>query len=111
MADFDPERFEAEKYREYFPQLQQAYKNAFDRLNAEYDSTLVHALDQQVLNESEPVYEDGAFSLKLPADPLDRLEGVVASEERAAAVLEEYVAEIEAELASVFGVEGDEPKA
>ncbi|MFB6119973.1 MAG: DUF5783 family protein [Halobacteriaceae archaeon] len=113
MADFDPEKFEAEKYREYFPQLQNAYKRAFDRLNGEYDSQLVHAIDQQILNESEPVYEgDGEFTLELPEDPLDRLEGVVVSDERAAELLDLYVDEIESQLQNVFGVGNqDEPKA
>jgi len=112
MADFDPETFEAEKYREYFPKLQSAYKRAFDRLNEEYDSQIVHAIDQQILNESEPVYEDGDFTLELPEDPLDRLEGVVVSDDRAAELLDVYVDEIEAQLRSVFGVGNqDEPKA
>jgi hypothetical protein len=113
MSDLTPSEFEAEKYRDYFPQLQNAYKRAFDRLNEEYDSQLVHAIDQQVLNESEPVYEgDGEFALELPADPLERLDGVVASEERAAELLERYVAEIERQLVAVFGVgDADEPKA
>ena len=112
MADFDPETFEAEKYREYFPQLQNAYKRAFDRLNEEYDSRLVHAIDQQILNESEPVYEgDGEFTLELPENPLDRLEGVI-SDDRAAELLDVYVAEIETQLQTVFGVgDRDEPKA
>jgi len=66
MADFDPEKFE-DKYANYFPELQQAYKNAFNRMNDRYDSQLVHAIDQQVLNESEPFYEgDGEFRIELP---------------------------------------------
>jgi hypothetical protein len=109
MPDFDPETFEEEKYVEHFPQLQTAYKRAFDRLNGEYDSQLVHAIDQQILDESEPVFEDGDFHLELPADPLDRLQGVVVSDERASELLEEYVAEIERQLRDVFDV--DEPKA
>jgi len=99
----DAETFEAQKYVEYFPQLQQAYKNAFNRVNERYDSTLVHAIDQHVLDESEPFYDDAAgFSLELPADPYDRLTGVVVEEERFEAVLEEYVTEIERELERVF---------
>mgnify|MGYP000067788308 FL=1 len=113
MADIDPETFEAEKYREYFPQLQSAYKRAFNRLNEDYDSQLVHAIDQQILNESEPILEeDGGFTLELPENPLDRLEGVVVSDDRAAEVLDVYVNEIESQLQSVFGVGNpDEPKA
>lgn len=104
MAEFDPERFEAEKYAEYFPQLQQAYKNAFSRMNDAYDSTLIHAIDQQVLDESEPHYEDGGFTIDLPDDPYERLSGVVVTEEKFESVLAEYVDEIETELERVFGV-------
>jgi hypothetical protein len=106
MADLDAETFEAEKYRDYFPRLQTAYKRAFDVMNEEYDSTLVHALDQQVLSESEPFYEDGAFTLEVPDDPAERVEGVVAGEEKIEAVLARYVEEIEAQLADQFGVDG-----
>ncbi|SEQ81121.1 DUF5783 family protein [Natrinema salaciae] len=103
MADFDPEKFE-DKYANYFPELQQAYKNAFNRMNDRYDSELVHAIDQQVLNESEPFYEgDGEFRVELPADPYDRLSGVLVEEERFEAVLETHVEEIETELRRVFG--------
>ena len=99
----DAETFDERKYGEYFPQLQQAYRNAFDRINERYDSTLVHAIDQQVLDESEPCYDDReGFYLELPAEPHDRLTGVVVDEERFEAVLEAYVAAIEAELAGVF---------
>jgi len=103
MADFDPEQFE-DKYANYFPELQQAYKNAFNRMNDQYDSELVHAIDQQVLNESEPFYEgDGEFRIELPDDPYARLSGVLVDEERFEQVLERHVEEIEAELQRVFG--------
>ena len=99
----DAETFEEQKYVEYFPQLQQAYRNAFDRINERYDSTLVHAIDQDVLDESEPCYDDReGFYLELPAEPHDRVTGVVVDEEQFEAVLEAYVAAIEAELAGVF---------
>ena len=99
----DAEIFEEQKYVELFPQLQQAYKNAFNRVNERYDSTLVHGIDQQVLNESEPFYdaEDG-FYLELPEDPYDRLTGVLVDEEKFEAVLEAYVDEIERELERAF---------
>ncbi|AHF98318.1 hypothetical protein HALLA_04935 [Halostagnicola larsenii XH-48] len=104
MADFDPEKFE-DKYANYFPELQQAYKNAFNRMNDQYDSELVHAIDQQVLNESEPFYTgDGEFRVELPDDPYDRLAGVVVERERFERVLEEHVAEIESQLERIFGV-------
>jgi hypothetical protein len=62
MTEFDPEKFE-DKYANYFTELQQAYKQAFERMNDRYDSELVHAIDQQILNESEPFYQDGQFSV------------------------------------------------
>ncbi|MFB6151502.1 MAG: DUF5783 family protein [Haloarculaceae archaeon] len=105
MAEFDPEKFE-DKYEHYFPELQRAYKQAFDTMNDTYDSELVHAIDQQVLGESEPFYEgDGEFRVELPEDPTDRLSGVIAAEEKLTAVLDRYVDEIERELRAVFGFE------
>lgn len=99
----DAETFDEQKYVDLFPKLQQAYKNAFNRVNERYDSTLVHGIDQQVLDESEPFYdEDEGFYLELPADPYDRLTGVVVDEEKFEAVLEAYVDEIERELERVF---------
>ncbi|GAB3033431.1 DUF5783 family protein [Natronobiforma cellulositropha] len=106
MADFDPEKFE-DKYVHYFPELQQAYKNAFNRMNDRYDSQLVHAIDQQVLNESEPFYvgeDEQAFRIELPDDPYERLTGVLADEETFETVLETHVGEIEGELERIFGV-------
>ncbi|MFB6353870.1 MAG: DUF5783 family protein [Halobacteriales archaeon] len=105
MAAFDPEKFE-DKYVHYLPELESAYKRAFEVMNDRYDSELVHAIDQQVLNESEPYYEgDGAFRIELPDEPFDRLEGVVASEERFDAVLEEYRSRLRQELRRTFGFE------
>jgi hypothetical protein len=102
MAEFDPEKFE-DKYANYFTELQRAYKQAFETMNDTYDSELVHAIDQQVLDESEPFYEgDGQFRVELPANPTDRISGVVADEERVTALLDRYVDEIEAELRAVF---------
>ncbi|MDF9747714.1 DUF5783 family protein [Natrinema salsiterrestre] len=102
MADFDPEKFE-DKYANYFPELQQAYKNAFNRMNDRYDSELVHAIDQQVLNESEPFYDgDGEFHVELPDDPHGRLSGVIVEEERFETILEAHIDEIETELQRVF---------
>ncbi|XVH32753.1 DUF5783 family protein [Haloferacaceae archaeon DSL9] len=105
MADFDPEKFE-DKYVHYFPQLQRAYKNAFNTMNEAYDSTLIHAIDQQVLNESEPFYEadEETFRVELPDDPHDRLTGVVVDAEKFDDVLARYVDEIEAELERTFGL-------
>jgi len=125
MSDFDPEKFE-DKYANYFPELQRAYKQAFETMNDRYDSELVHAIDQQILSESEPFYEggaehgsaddssgqsprehDGEFRIELPENPTDRLSGVLtADEEKVETILERYVEEIEAELRSVFGLDG-----
>jgi hypothetical protein len=105
MVEFDPERFEAEKYRDYFTGLQRAYKNAFETMNDAYDSELVHAIDQQVLNESEPSFEDGDFRVELPENPTDRVTAIVVDDGKLEATLDRYVEEIEAELRSVFGVE------
>jgi len=103
MADFDPERFE-DKYANYFTELQRAYKSAFETMNDAYDSELIHAIDQQILNESEPFYEgDGQFRVDLPEDPMERLTAVVVDDEKAEAVLDRYVEEIESELRAVFG--------
>jgi hypothetical protein len=41
----------------------------------------------------------------LPDDPLDRLAGVVADDEKLQAILDRYVEEIESELRAVFGFE------
>jgi hypothetical protein len=107
----DPDTFEEKKYTEHFPKLQTAYRRAFNELNGQYDSTLVHAIDQEILDESEPVYEEGAFRVQLPEDPLDRVDGVVADRERVGELLELYVEELEDQLAAVFGEIGGEEKA
>ncbi len=103
MVEFDPEQFE-DKYANYFPQLQRAYKNAFNRMNDTYDSTLIHAIDQQVLNESEPFYNANreGFDIELPDEPYSRLEGVVVDEPHFESVLNEYVEQIDFELQQTF---------
>lgn len=115
MTEFDPDQFE-DKYANYFPELQEAYKSAFDRMNDAYDSELIHAIDQTVLAESEPFYEppegdappeSGSFRLELPENPAGRVasSGVLFDEEKLDTILTEYVAEIERELRAVFGFE------
>ncbi|MFB6234998.1 MAG: DUF5783 family protein [Halopenitus sp.] len=104
MADFDPEKFE-DKYANYFQELQRAYKNAFNQMNERYDSDLIHGIDQMILNESEPFYEDGEFRVELPENPRDRLQGVLVTDEKFEETLETYVETIESELHRVFGVE------
>ena len=105
MTEFDPEKFE-EKFVHYFPELQRAYKRAFERMNDRRDSQLVHAIDQQVLNESEPFYEgpgaDPTFRIELPDEPYDRLRGVVVDRNRFERILEEYVSELERSLEEEF---------
>jgi hypothetical protein len=108
MANTDEDfatKFE-DKYEHYFTELQRAYKQAFETMNDTYDSELVHAIDQQILAESEPFYEgDGRFRVELPADPTARLSAVVADEEKIESLLDRYVEEIESELRTVFGFE------
>lgn len=111
-GEFDPERFEAEKYETYFTELQSAYKRAFETMNDAYDSTLVHAIDQSVLSESEPFFEadanDGAggFRIELPGDARERVRnaGVVVDDDRLDAVFDRYREELRAELRREFGV-------
>ncbi|MFC6874947.1 DUF5783 family protein [Halobellus marinus] len=104
MTEFDPEQFE-DKYANYFTELQRAYKNAFEVMNDEFDSELVHAIDQQILNESEPFYEDGEFRIELPESPHERLTAVIVDDEKLSAVLEEYREELRRQLRRVFGLE------
>ncbi len=107
MAEFDPEAFE-DKYANYFPELQRAYKDAFERMSETHDSDIVHAVDQQVLNESEPFYDDGAFRVELPDEPASRVTAIAVDDDRLDDVLDDYVATIEDELYEVFGVERPE---
>jgi len=111
MADFDPETFEEEKYSEHFAELQRAYKNAFETMNGQYDSDLIHAIDQQVLNESEPHFADGGFEVELPENPTDRVTAVDADAETLTETLDRYTDEIVAELHELFGVERAENEA
>jgi len=101
MAEFDPEKFE-DKYEHYFTQLQSAYRDAFETMNDAYDSELIHAIDQQVLAESEPIFADGEFRIDLPEDPYERLDAVIVERERFDAVLERYREELRAELRATF---------
>jgi len=104
MSDFDPEKFE-DKYKHYFPELQRAYKQAFETMNDAYDSELIHAIDQQLLAESEPFYEgDGQFRIEMPDDPASQLQGVLVDEGKLDTIMDRYVDEIESELQSVFGL-------
>jgi hypothetical protein len=106
MSDLDPETFDERKYVEDFPKLQRAYKNAFETMNDAFNSELVHAIDQQVLAESEPFYEgDGEFRIELPEDPYDRVEGVLVDEETFEGTLERYVEELKSEIARTFSVQ------
>jgi len=102
MTEFDPAKFE-DKYEHYFAELQRAYRQAFETMNDAYDSELVHAIDQQLLAESEPFYEgDGQFRIALPDDPADELSAVIVDEAKLEAVLDRYVDELETELRAVF---------
>ncbi|WP_256685681.1 DUF5783 family protein [Halococcus qingdaonensis] len=110
MTEFSPEQFE-DKYANYFPELQTAYRNAFESMSERYDSELIHAIDQQVLNESEPFYEeDDGFRIELPENPYDRLTAIVVDEEKFEGVLAAYVETLEAELRDVFDLDAGSPK-
>ncbi|PSP94648.1 hypothetical protein BRC91_05300 [Halobacteriales archaeon QS_4_62_28] len=105
MSEFDPEKFE-DKYEHYFTELQKAYKQAFEVMNDRYDSEVIHAIDQQILNESEPIYEgNGEFSISLPDDPTDRLTAILVDDEKLETVLDRYVDELEAQHRRIFGFE------
>lgn len=102
MTEFDPAKFE-DKYVHYFTELQRAYKDAFEVMNDTYDSELVHAIDQFVLSESEPMYDDEGFSIKLPPDPYERVQGTIAVDrERFEHVLEAFTDAIVDELTDTF---------
>jgi hypothetical protein len=112
MPEFDADRFAEAKYVDYLTDLQQAYKNAFDRMNDRFDSKLVHTIDQEVLSESEPFYEGaGRFRLELPDEPADRVTGVVVSEGKLNGVLTTYAETVEREIARRFGFDPDEGSA
>ena len=105
MSTFDAEKFE-DKYKHYFTELQQAYKQAFDAMSERHDSDVVHAVDQLILAESEPFYEgDGQFRIELPENAHQRLDGVDVVVPDLDAVLAEYTDEIELQLQSVFDLE------
>lgn len=105
MPDFDPSKFE-DKYEHYFPELQQAYRNAFETMDREYDSELIHAIDQNVLAESEPFYEkENGFRIELPGDQYSRVNDAVVDADRFETVLSTYVDELERELQRVFDPE------
>lgn len=105
MTTFDADKFE-DKYVHYFTELQRAYKQAFEHMNETYDSELIHAIDQHVLNESEPFYnESTGFEIELPSEPYDRVSDVIlVDEEKFDHILAEYVERIEDELEAVFGL-------
>ena len=122
MTEFDPEKFE-DKYVHYLDELQTAYRNAYQDLHGRYDSTVLKAVDRQVLDESEPFYEgsaeprsaddssgrgprerDGEFRVELPDNPHGRV-GAVADHEQFDAVLDDLVDGIERELRREFGFE------
>ncbi|QGN07330.1 hypothetical protein Hrd1104_08440 [Halorhabdus sp. CBA1104] len=100
MTAFDPDRFE-EKYEHYFMELQQAYRQAFEAMSERHDSELIHAIDQQILAESEPFYVgDGEFRIELPADAADRLPDQ--DRDRIESALEEYTSTLNTQLQAVF---------
>lgn len=109
MADeFDPEKFE-DKYATTSTSSSGRTRNAFNQMNDRYDSELIHGIDQTVLNESEPFYEDGEFRVELPENPRERIRGAVpVDDELFKEALNEYVDRIESELYRTLGVDRPE---
>lgn len=104
MTTFDEDKFE-EKYVHYFEELEAAYSAAFEHLHGHVDSTVLRAIDHQVLSASEPIYEgDGRFRVDLPDDPYSRVD-VHVSEAEFDELLETFVEQVEIELQRVFGFE------
>lgn len=104
MTEFDPEKFE-EKYVYYFDELEAAYSNAYQQLHGQCDSTLLRAIDREVLAESEPVYEgDGTFRIDLPPNPHERVTPSV-DDEAFDRLLEAFTDRIERELQLLFEFE------
>lgn len=103
MTAFDPDKF-VDKYVHYLPELQRAYKRAFEDMNEQYDSTLVHAIDQKVLNESEPFYEeaDETFRIELPEQPFERIAGLSVDRNRFEDVLKIYIERLTESLEAEF---------
>ncbi|WP_123533105.1 DUF5783 family protein [Halosimplex salinum] len=105
MTAFDPEKFE-DKYVHYMDELQTAYRNAYQHFHGRYDSTLLKAIDRQVLDGSEPFYEgNGQFRVELPENPRERAGPVPVDDETFDAVLREFVDRIELELRRLFEFE------
>ena len=73
-------------------------------MSERYDSELIHAIDQQILNESEPFYDDGGFRIELPDDPASRVTAIVVDDETLSVALDAYVDELRGQLRSVFGL-------
>ena len=108
MSAFDPRKFE-DKYVHYMDELQTAYKNAYQHFHGRYDSTLLKAIDRQVLDGSEPFYEgDGEFRVKLPENPRERVGDIPVDDETFDAVLQEFVDRIELELQRAFEFDATE---
>lgn len=104
MTDFNPAKFE-EKYVHYFEELESAYSQAYQELHGEYDSTILKAIDRQILSESEPIYEgEGQFRIELPPDPYDRIDAGIDAD-AFEHVLEIFLDQIETELRREFGFE------
>lgn len=97
MTAFDAEKFE-DKYKHYFTELQQAYRNAFEEMEQRYDSDIVHYIDQHLLAESEPFYEgDGKFRIEVANTTMQQAE-----DENITEILEEYTEVLERQIAAEF---------
>tara|TARA_B100001123_G_C14887659_1_gene858572 strand:+ start:390 stop:710 length:321 start_codon:yes stop_codon:yes gene_type:complete len=104
MSEFDPSSFE-NKYVYYLLELETAYKNAFSTMLEKFDSKVIHAIDQGVLVESEPIYENGEFQIILPENPGALMGSILIDNETLNQILEEYKIELTKELKFIFGMD------
>ena len=102
MSEFNPHLFE-NKYVHYLLELETVYKNAFSTMLERFDSQVIHAIDQGVLVESEPIYKDAEFHILLPDNPGALMGSILIDNETLNQILNEYVTELTRELQFMFG--------